>query len=327
MKLVAAVCPSCGAKLDVNPNEETVVCKYCSSTIIIQDAIAKYKIEISGNVEISNLPKVDNYIKIAERHLKDCEYQDAFDYYKKAIELDPDNPFFLLRYEMCRIYLNDEIDYLFDRLMKYFNEYASVKTGQDISEITTEIINILNLSFEQTKDYYSNETLDVSQMKICHQKLLSIISSYEELLKLDPENPELISLIYIIIKEDVRDKSYKSENGYKIYKLPKAEKNDEINKLLSYQKMLEEKDDTKETKTESNTNILGLIFNLIYRVVLILLQIGSLIDKMYASAIVLLVLFILSIKKLNIIKDDKVRKVVQGILIIIWIIVMIITSK
>ena len=58
MKLVAAVCPSCGAKLNVNPNEETVVCKYCSSTIIIQDAIAKYKIEISGNVEISNLPKV-----------------------------------------------------------------------------------------------------------------------------------------------------------------------------------------------------------------------------------------------------------------------------
>lgn len=327
MKLVAAVCPSCGAKLDVNPNEETVVCKYCSSTIIIQDAIAKYKIEISGNVEISNLPKVDNYIKIAERHLKDCEYQDAFDYYKKAIELDPDNQFLLLRYEMCRIYLNDEIDYLFDRLMKYFNEYASVKTGEDISEITTEIINILKSSFEQTKDYYSNETLDVSRMKKCHQKLLSIISSYEELLKLDPENTELISLIYITIKEDVRDKSYKSENGYKIYKLPKAEKNDGINKLLSYQKMLEEKDDIKETKTESNSNILGDIFNLIYRAVLVLLDIGSIIDKMYASAIVLLALFILSFKKLNIIKDNKARKVVQGILIIIWIIVMIITSK
>ena len=98
-------------------------------------------------------------------------------------------------------------------------------------------------------------------MKECHQKLLSIISSYEKLLKLDPENTELISIIYITIKEDVRDKSYKSENGYKIYKLPKAEKNDEINKLLSYQKILEEKDETKETKTESNTNVLGLIFN------------------------------------------------------------------
>ena len=28
MKLIAAVSPSCGAKLDVNPKEETVVCKY-----------------------------------------------------------------------------------------------------------------------------------------------------------------------------------------------------------------------------------------------------------------------------------------------------------
>ncbi len=35
----------------------------------------------------------------------------------------------------------------------------------------------------------------------------------------------------------------------------------QINKLLSYQKILEEKDETKETKTESNTNVLGLIFN------------------------------------------------------------------
>ena len=85
--------------------------------------------------------------------------------------------------------------------------------------------------------------------------------------------------------------------------------------------------ETKETKTESNTNVLGLIFNLIYRAVLVLLDIGSLIDKMYASATVLLALFILSFKKLNIIKDDKTRKVVQGILIIIWIIVMFITSK
>ncbi len=29
MKLIAAVSPSCGAKLDVNPKKETVVCKYC----------------------------------------------------------------------------------------------------------------------------------------------------------------------------------------------------------------------------------------------------------------------------------------------------------
>ena len=29
MKLIVAVSPSCGAKLDVNPKEETVVCKYC----------------------------------------------------------------------------------------------------------------------------------------------------------------------------------------------------------------------------------------------------------------------------------------------------------
>ena len=29
MKLIVALSPSCGAKLDVNSKEETVVCKYC----------------------------------------------------------------------------------------------------------------------------------------------------------------------------------------------------------------------------------------------------------------------------------------------------------
>lgn len=327
VKLVAAICPNCGAKLDVNPNEETVVCNYCSSRIIIQDAIAKYKIEISGKVEIANLPKVENYIKIAERHLNDCEYQDAFEYYKKAIELDPENSFLLLRYEMCRIYMNDEIDYLFDRLMKYYHEYITTKKEEDTSNITSEIISLLKSSFEQTKDYYTIETLDDAQMKDCHKKLLSIIKSYQLLLELFPDNKELIKLLYLTLKEDVRDKSYNTVNGSKIFKLSKNEKNEEIKQMLIYQEMLQEKDEKKENQNISTGNILSNILIFIYRIIIVLLDIGSIIDKMYMSAVVLSTLLVLSIKKLNVIKDNKVRKITQVILFVIWIIVMIITSK
>ena len=31
MKLVAAKCPSCGANLEVNPNQEALKCQYCGN--------------------------------------------------------------------------------------------------------------------------------------------------------------------------------------------------------------------------------------------------------------------------------------------------------
>ena len=77
MKLVAAKCPSCGASIEVNSKDETTKCKYCQQAILIEDAIAKYKLEISGGVEIKNLPKIDNYLKIANRHFKEKNYDDA----------------------------------------------------------------------------------------------------------------------------------------------------------------------------------------------------------------------------------------------------------
>ena len=44
MKLIPARCPSCGADIEVNKENETTKCKYCDTRIIIDDAIAKYKV-------------------------------------------------------------------------------------------------------------------------------------------------------------------------------------------------------------------------------------------------------------------------------------------
>ena len=50
MKLVAAKCPNCGASIDVDKDSESTKCDFCKSKIIVEDAIAKYKIELSGEV-------------------------------------------------------------------------------------------------------------------------------------------------------------------------------------------------------------------------------------------------------------------------------------
>lgn len=97
MKLTAAKCPSCGANIEVDKNSDSTKCEYCDSKIIVEDAIAKYKVEISGEVEVKNLPKLDNHLKMGKMHYDDGEYEEAYKEYDKACDLDPDNYIAILR--------------------------------------------------------------------------------------------------------------------------------------------------------------------------------------------------------------------------------------
>ena len=101
MKLVAAKCPNCGANIDVDKNSDKTICEYCGSKIVVEDAIAKFKLEISGKVEVSNLTNFDKLFKLANRDFANKYYKDALEKYKRAIELDPDNPIIILKIGLC----------------------------------------------------------------------------------------------------------------------------------------------------------------------------------------------------------------------------------
>ncbi len=49
MKLVPAKCPSCWADIEVNKDLEKTICQYCGTTVLIDDAVQKYKLEISNS--------------------------------------------------------------------------------------------------------------------------------------------------------------------------------------------------------------------------------------------------------------------------------------
>ena len=91
IKLIPAKCPSCGSNIKVDKQDTKTKCSYCNTTILVSDAIAKFKIELSGEVEIKNLPKLKNLIKIADRAYENEDYEQALDIYKKIITIDPDD--------------------------------------------------------------------------------------------------------------------------------------------------------------------------------------------------------------------------------------------
>ena len=117
MKLIPARCPSCGADIEVNKENETTKCKYCDTRIIIDDAIAKYKVELSGKVTVENLPTVINLIKLGTRHLDKNEYKPAQEKFAKALELDADNSELIVKDALARVAQKEIIEASLNRLL------------------------------------------------------------------------------------------------------------------------------------------------------------------------------------------------------------------
>lgn len=102
IKLVAAKCPNCGSNIEVNRNDNKAKCEYCRSTVIVDDAIERLRIEISGEVEVKNLPKLESMLRVADRHYDNEEYDEALEQYSAAVVLDPTNPKAVLRKGICK---------------------------------------------------------------------------------------------------------------------------------------------------------------------------------------------------------------------------------
>lgn len=263
MKLVAARCPNCNANLDVNPNNETMKCQYCGGAILIDDAIAKYKLEISGVVEVKNLPRIDNYLKIADRHYNLKEYDNAYKNYVKIIELDPNNKIALLRYGICKTLLNNYIDFSLDYLNNSFNEVVKLATDDKtyekyIESYVRETTYTIDESLYALRKYYNSYVVNGSDLIQIQSKLLSIVYCYETVLEhADKERIHIIEQLISVIKDIIRDKSYKTGssreggNFYKSYKTSVEDKITLTKKLNYYENIL----NPSSTSNDSETNV------------------------------------------------------------------------
>jgi tetratricopeptide (TPR) repeat protein len=75
-----ARCPNCGGELQLPEDKATVKCMYCGGDIIVQEAI--------HTAEESNVP---NWLILAKAAIDGRNYQEAFNYYTKVLEVDPQN--------------------------------------------------------------------------------------------------------------------------------------------------------------------------------------------------------------------------------------------
>ena len=80
----AIKCELCGAN-DFVEKDGVFICQYCGTRYFLEET------KKTMAVKVDNAKKYDNYKKLAERSFKDKLYREAYEYYDKMLELNPDD--------------------------------------------------------------------------------------------------------------------------------------------------------------------------------------------------------------------------------------------
>lgn len=97
MPLVPAICTQCGARLEVDPNCEAAICKYCNTPFITEKAINNYNTTYVTNighlhadvVHINDDSSRDSRVKSGEAFLKFNDYTSAEEVFSKLTKECP----------------------------------------------------------------------------------------------------------------------------------------------------------------------------------------------------------------------------------------------
>ena len=111
VKLVPAICPQCGAQLKVNPGDEQMDCEFCGTTIMIDDAVQKYKIEVEHKIRIDGLHGREYQFEQAQKHFDVEEYYDAISFLVSILTDDKFDIEALILFVKCNVTLLKEHKY------------------------------------------------------------------------------------------------------------------------------------------------------------------------------------------------------------------------
>ncbi len=255
MKFVAAKCPNCGAKLKLDKELKKSTCEFCRYDILVDEAIAKYKLELTGEVEVKNLPKVDNLLKLANRAYENGDYDEAYAAYIKVLEIDSDIPVAALRKGLTKAMTTNYMNFDINSIISGFNTFSKLEKDPTKLEVgimeTILAISVLTkfaINFKRENTTYLNDLKEfihnLDQCLTAYEKLFNHIEK-AELKKTVLEN--CITIINIILKSNI----YLNDMGKKnAYFMPTGPKKEYKEKKKQYQLEL---DTLKESKAEGKT--------------------------------------------------------------------------
>ena len=219
MKFVAAKCPACGANIDVDKTSESTVCEFCNTRIIVEEAVEKHR------VEIDNLPKAENFFTLGNRAYKNKDYDEAYDYYTKGLELSPNNELAIFRRGLSKVFKQSYPDINIRPAINSFNNVIEMlrkkkASSKRINEFISEMNFFLATIELDAMNYYKPGVLSYNALETYIDFLYNILTKLETLLDMVEDDDKLRSdiLYYIITLIDhlIERKVYFGNNNYSL---------------------------------------------------------------------------------------------------------------
>lgn len=250
MRLTSAKCPNCGADIKVNKTEEKTVCEYCKSEILVEDAIAKLKVVVEGEVELKGVPKLESYLKLGDRAYKDGEFDEAYINYSKALELDPDNATAILRQGLSKVLKEkDPLKMTFSSGLSAYQN--AIKIDESLKESgATDLAVVLASEEEVLTEFYRTHILTKSELDKYMKELLSLLEGNITIIENSEINKKVCTenALFLIGYISEKKEYGTSERRY-TYKLSKEELKylEDTKKVLKEGLKVQNKAEFKET--------------------------------------------------------------------------------
>ena len=149
MPLVPAICTQCGARLEVDPNCEAAICKYCNTPFITEKAINNYNTTYVTNighlhadvVHINDDSSRDSRVKSGETFLKFNDYTSAEEVFSKLTKECPYD--YRGWWGLVRVYSRKFTDFSIGRpelskMKSMYDKACTVATAQEKSAMDAE---------------------------------------------------------------------------------------------------------------------------------------------------------------------------------------------
>lgn len=258
MRLTSAKCPNCGADIKVNKAEEKTVCEYCNSEVLIEDAIAKLKVVVEGEVELKGVPKLESYLKLGDRAYKDGKFDEAYINYSKALELDPDNAIAILRQGLSKVLKEKEpLKMTFSYGLSAYQN--AIKIDESLKESgATDLAVALASEEEVLTEFYKAHILTKSELDKYIKELLSLLEGNITIIENSEINKKVCTENALFLIGYIGDKKeYGTSERRYTYKLSKEELKylEDTKKVLKEGLKVQNKSEVKETleKTEEES--------------------------------------------------------------------------
>ncbi len=115
MHLIPVKCPDCGADVKLPEGKTQLTCEYCGGSILVADLL--------GSTSV-----MQNCMTLAYEAINDKNYEDAYDHFNRAIEIDMKNPYALMGKAVCLGMTGKLADNIFNKMTRLHENAFSYAT-------------------------------------------------------------------------------------------------------------------------------------------------------------------------------------------------------